>query len=128
MAEILIVDDSPTVGSTVQWILHNQGHSVQVVRDGLAALSALAGCIPDLILLDIRLPHVDGVKLCEMIRNHSRLAHVPIVMLSGLSNEESIQGAYAAGANDYMVKPINDAVLLGVINEQLGARSAHLSE
>jgi len=119
MALILVVDDSPTVGSTVQWILHNQGHRVQVVRDGLAALSALSLKVPDLILLDIRLPNIDGVKLCGMIRSNSRLAKVPIVMLSGFSGEDSIQRAFEAGANDYMVKPVHDDTLLRIVNEQL---------
>lgn len=119
MAFILVVDDSPTVGSTVQWILHSKGYRVQVVHDGLAALNALSLEVPDLILLDIQLPSIDGVKLCGMIRTNSRLAKVPIVMLSGFSSEDSIQRAYKAGANDYMIKPVNDEILLRVVNQQL---------
>jgi DNA-binding response OmpR family regulator len=119
VASILVVDDSPTVGSTVQWILHSEGYHVQVVRDGLAALNALSIEIPDLILLDIQLPMIDGVKLCKMLRTNSRLAEVSIVMLSSFSDEGSIQRAYAAGANDYVVKPVNDEILLRIVNKQL---------
>lgn len=119
MATILVVDDSPTVASTVQWILHSQGYRVQIVRDGLAALNALSLEVPDLILLDIQLPLIDGIKLCRMLRANKRLAEIPIVMLSGFSDENSIRRAYEAGANNYIVKPVKDEIVLRIVNQQL---------
>lgn len=119
MAKILVVDDSPTVSSTLEWILCNQRHRVSIARDGLTALNALRSFKPDLVLLDIRLPHVDGIQLCKLIRADARYAALPIIMLSGLSNPTDIQRALDAGANDYIVKPINDDDLLGAIDRQL---------
>ena len=119
MAKILVIDDSPTISSTLQWLLCNQAHHVSVARDGLSALNALRSFKPDLVLLDIRLPHVDGIQLCRLIRADSRYAGLPVIMLSGLSNQADIERAFDAGANDYIVKPINDETLLAVIDRYL---------
>ncbi len=119
MTSILVVDDSPTVGSTVEWILRDHGYSVCVARDGLAALNALRTFNPDLLLLDIRLPNVNGVQLCKMLRSNIRYAELPIIMLSGLSDQGIIQQAFEAGADDYLVKPIDDQKLIHAVSKQL---------
>jgi DNA-binding response OmpR family regulator len=119
MAKILVIDDSPTVSSTLEWMLCNQCHRVSVARDGLTALNALRSFKPDLVLLDIRLPHIDGIQLCTMIRADSRYRNLPVIMLSGLSSQADIQRAFDAGANDYVVKPVNDDTLLMVIDQYL---------
>ena len=111
----------------MQWILHSQGYRVHIVRDGLAALNALSLEVPDLILLDIQLPLIDGVKLCKMLRANRRLAEIPIVMLSGFSDENSIRRAYEAGANDYIVKPVKDEIVLRIVGQQL-AQSTTVNE
>ncbi len=87
--------------------------------DGLSALGTIHIFKPDLLLLDIKLPHVDGIKLCEMLRNHTAYASLPIVMLSGLSSQVDIDRALAAGANGYIVKPVNDKTLLAIIQQEL---------
>lgn len=119
MTSILVVDDSPTIRTTVEWLLSNSGYNVRIAHDGLSALNALREFDPDLVLLDIRLPHVDGYQLCKLIRRNPRYAMVPIVMLSGLSSRSHIQCALDAGADDYVVKPIQDEVLLNTIQQQL---------
>jgi DNA-binding response OmpR family regulator len=118
-ANILVVDDSPTVGNTVGWILSDRGYSVKVASDGLSALNALQTYKPDLILLDIKLPHVDGIELCKMIRERAVYSAVPIVMLSGLSAQTAIERAQQAGANNYIVKPVNDERLIAIIQQEL---------
>jgi DNA-binding response OmpR family regulator len=119
IASILVIDDSPTVGSTVGWILNDYGYKIKVVSDGLSALNALHVLKPDLILLDIKLPHVDGIELCKMIRQKMAYSSVPIVMLSGLSSESDIERARQAGANNYIVKPVDDKKLLGIVQQEL---------
>ncbi|MBN1311203.1 MAG: response regulator [Anaerolineae bacterium] len=116
---ILVVDDSPTVGSTVGWILSDCGYSVKVAVDGLSALNALQTYKPDLILLDIKLPHVDGIELCKMIRERTVYSSTPIVMLSGLSAQTAIERAQQAGANNYIVKPVSDEKLIAIIQQEL---------
>ncbi len=117
-ARILVVDDSPTIGTTVAWALGDSNYAVEIVQDGLSVLNVMRSFKPDLVLLDIKLPHVDGFQLCEMLR--TRLAYeAPIVMLSGLSSEKDIQRALDAGADDYLVKPVSDDKLLKTIARQL---------
>ena len=122
MPAILVVDDSPTVASTVEWVLRNNGYKVRVERDGLSTFHALRNFNPDLILLDVRLPHVDGIQICNVIRKMPKYLDLPIVMISGLSDQNSIERAMAAGANDYIVKPIEDSTLLEVIHHHLSRR------
>jgi DNA-binding response OmpR family regulator len=117
--KILVVDDSPTVGSTVEWALTHHGYRVQVARDALEALAALPDFAPDLIILDIRMPHLDGIQLCEMIRGKAEYDGVPIIMLSGLSGDDSIERAIDAGCDDYITKPVNDEKLLSVVEVHL---------
>ena len=97
-AKILVVDDSPTINSTVEWLLSTHGYTVEIARDSLAAMAAIHTFIPDLILPDVRMPHMDGIDLCKTIRSKARYATLPIIMLSGLSDETSIQRALEAGA------------------------------
>lgn len=96
-----------------------QRHKVSVARDGLSALNTLRTCNPDLVLLDILLPHVDGIQLCSLIRADPRYTDLPIIMLSGVSNEADIERAFQAGANDYAIKPVNDDVLMNLIQQHL---------
>jgi DNA-binding response OmpR family regulator len=119
VAKILVVDDSTTVGITVEWALRDRGHTIQVVSDGLSALNALKAFDPDLVLLDIRLPRVNGFELCALIRKHPCYESLPIIMLSGLSNTADIQCALNAGADDYLVKPIDDGALATVVERHL---------
>lgn len=118
-AKILVIDDSPTVSSTVGWLLSHHGYNVRVARDALEALSVLASFEPDLIVLDIRMPNVDGIQLCQMFREDDRYASIPIVALSALSTALDIQRALDAGCNDYIVKPLQDDKLIAVIEDQL---------
>ena len=118
-SRILIVDDSPTIGITTAWILTDHGYQVEVARDGLSALSALRTFSPDLVLLDIRLPHLDGYRLCEILRGKAEYQKMPIIMVSGLSSADSVQRALDAGANQFLAKPVRDERLLAAIKEQL---------
>jgi DNA-binding response OmpR family regulator len=97
---------------------------VFTARDGLTALNALYAHRPDLILLDIRMPHIDGIELCLMIRSSASYARLPIVMLSGLSHVRDIQRALDAGANEYLVKPVDDKTLIAVIDRHLSPQPA----
>jgi DNA-binding response OmpR family regulator len=119
VAKILVVDDSTTIGITVEWVLRDRGHTILVVSDGLSALNALKAFDPDLVLLDIRLPRVNGFQLCALIREYPCYEALPIIMLSGLSNTADIQCALNAGADDYLVKPIDDSVLVTAVERHL---------
>ena len=119
MAVILVVEDSLTISALVQGLLCKHGYAVRVASDGLVALSALKVYRPDMVLLDIRLPHVDGYQLCRFIRRQLRYAHLPIVMLSGLSDPVDMQRALEAGANAYLTKPVDEKTLIATIEMHL---------
>jgi CheY-like chemotaxis protein len=92
---------------------------VFVAYDGLAALSMLHRVEPDLILLDVRLPRMNGYQICQFIRNKPEYDGLPVVMLSGMTKDDDIQRALDAGANDYVTKPVDDTKLLSVIQRHL---------
>ena len=119
MAKILIVEDSPTVVSAVEWLLQRNGHRVYTARDGLAALTSVRAFMPDLMLLDIMLPHLDGFELCAMIRQNPAYQTMPIVMMTALKDKADIQRAYDVGADGYVTKPFGEEDLLDAVKQHL---------
>ncbi len=117
MTEILVVEDSPTIVSTVEQFLQMQGYGVHVARDGLSALAAVRALSPKLVLLDIMLPKVDGFEVCTVIRNNPTYDRMPIIMMSALTNPEDVERAYTVGADDYIKKPFTEDDLIGIVSE-----------
>lgn len=109
---ILVVDDSPTVRRLVSQTLERNGFAVSTAADGLQALAHLQETVPDVVFLDVVMPHLDGLKLCGLIRRNERLAKVPVVMLSARDGAvDRLKGA-AAGASDYLGKPFLPDLLI----------------
>jgi DNA-binding response OmpR family regulator len=119
MARILVVEDSPTIVSTVEWILRQNGHQVYIARDGLTALASVRAFVPDLVLLDILLPHTNGFEVCTLMRKNPVYNAVRVVMMTCLKDEADIQRAYKVGANGYITKPFQEASLLDTVNQYL---------
>ncbi|MBN1121062.1 MAG: response regulator [Anaerolineae bacterium] len=117
MTEILVVEDSPTIISTVEQFLQMQGYGVHVARDGLSALAAVRALAPKLVLLDIMLPKVDGFEVLNVIRNNPNYDQMPIIMMSALTNPEDVERAYSVGADDYIKKPFTETDLLDVVKQ-----------
>src|SRR5215210_7848640 len=101
---VLVVDDEPHIGLLVRETLAGVGMVVRAVTDGRQALHLLDELAPDLILLDIGLPDIDGFSLCGRIREHS---HAPIIMLSARHHDDDVIRGFKAGADDYVVKPFS---------------------
>lgn len=97
------------------------GYKVYVARDGMSALASARAFLPDLILLDILLPHVDGFQVCETLRHNPTYENLPIVMMTALKTEADKERAYTAGANDYVTKPFTEERLLATIRHHLDA-------
>lgn len=108
---ILIVDDDATGRIMARASLETNGFSVAEAEDGMEALSAFENLQPDIILLDVVMPKMDGFETCRALRQSPRGAHVPIIMITGLNDIESINHAYDAGATDFITKPINLTLL-----------------
>ncbi|MBI4748482.1 MAG: Hpt domain-containing protein [Acidobacteria bacterium] len=114
---VLIVDDSVSVRRVLSNFVRNQGWTPTEARDGLEALELLqSGTInPDVVLLDIEMPRMDGYELTATVRSNNALKHIPIVMLTSRAGEKHRRKAMDVGATDYLVKPYQEEVLLGVM-------------
>src|SRR5438105_7578859 len=108
MARVLVVEDSLTVISSVEALLRQHGHTVYSARDGLIALSALRAFVPEIVLLDILLPHMDGIELCGLIKRQPAYQSVKVVMITSIRDQETVKRAFEAGANHYLSKPFTD--------------------
>ena len=121
---VLVADDDAIVRALAGATLENAGFAVQTVESGNAAVAACARCLPDLALLDVEMPQGNGYEACAAIRALPGGLNVPIVMVTGLDDPLSINHAYDAGATDFVVKPINWALLVHRIRYVLrGART-----
>lgn len=108
---ILIVDDGATIRLLVRQALEQAGFIVEEAHNGKVALELLVRTHPDLVLLDVIMPEMDGFQTCAALRRTPQGEHLPIVMLTGLEDEASIDRAYEAGATDFITKPINGVLL-----------------
>ncbi len=111
----LVVDDSITVRRVTQRLLERNGMRVMTARDGMDAVSVLQENIPDVILLDIEMPRMDGYEVASHVRNDPRLKEIPIVMITSRVGEKHRARAIELGVNDYLGKPYQEAQLLDAI-------------
>lgn len=109
---VLIVDDEITQRLLVREALEQAGFDVEEASDGKAALTAFHRLLPDLVLLDVMMPEMDGYQVCEALRKLPGGSHISILMMTGLEDIDSINRAYEVGATDFITKPIN-YILLG---------------
>lgn len=104
---ILIVDDEEVIREIFQGLLLAQGYNLAFASDGLEALAKATELSPDLILLDVMMPEMDGFEVCRRIRASATLAEVPIIMITALDDQESRLNGIRAGADDFVTKPFN---------------------
>ncbi len=108
---ILVVDDDPATRMLARAALEQQGCRVEEAENGTDGISVLASVKPDLILLDVMMPGVDGFSVCEQVRKLPGRERIPVCMMTGLEDTDSIHRAYQAGATDFITKPINWLIL-----------------
>ena len=120
---VLAVDDSQTVRRLISVSLERKGYRVVTAEDGMQALARLAEHTPNLVLLDITMPKMDGYEVCKVIKRNSMLKHVPVLMLSGKDGMFDKLKGRIAGATDYIAKPFDIAMLLHALDRHLGTRA-----
>ena len=116
---ILVVDDSVTVRKVTSRFLERQGFNVVLAKDGIDALEILQEMTPDLMLLDIEMPRMDGFEVATQVRHNGRLQHLPIIMITSRTGEKHRERAFEIGVNDYMGKPFQENQLLDKIQSLL---------
>ena len=123
-ARILVVDDEEDILELLSYNLSRNGFEVETVASGEAALAAVARRKPDLMVLDLMLPGVDGLEVCRQIRRHEATSDLPVLMLSARGDEADIVAGLELGADDYVAKPFSPRVLTARIKAVLRRRSA----
>ena len=107
MKKILIVDDEPNIVMTLEYTFKKSNYEVFIARDGQEALDILKSNFPDVIILDIMMPMVDGFATLEQIRKDDNLQHTKVMFLSAKNKESDIEKGLALGADAYMTKPFS---------------------
>ena len=119
MPTVLIVDDEPAILELVRFTLEDDQVRVLEASDGLAALDIARAERPALILLDVRMPHLDGVEVCRRLRAEAALGSTRIVMLTAADQEADRARGLAAGADEYLSKPFSPLALLALVRSIL---------
>jgi len=117
---ILVVDDEPMARDLVRLMLQRAGFDVFEAVDGYDALAKVKERLPDLIILDVMMPGLDGFAVCRAIREDKAAANVPVIMLSARTHPDSVQEGLDAGANRYLSKLISRNDLIQNVREALG--------
>jgi len=117
--EILIVDDEPNVVVPIQFLMEQQGYKVMIAGRGENALDLIYQYKPDLVLLDIMLPGIDGYEVCEIVRLNPKYRKVKIIFLTAKGREVEIAKGLALGADAYITKPYSNAELVAAVKELL---------
>ena len=117
--KILIVEDEKDFANALKLRFENEGYSVDMAFDGKEAFDKVNNSAPDLIILDLMLPKVDGFKLCRMIKFDEKYKHIPIIMLTARTQESDQSLGREVGADVYFVKPLKDKELLNKVHEFL---------
>jgi DNA-binding response OmpR family regulator len=120
MTQVLVVDDEVGALTLIGIMLERGGFEVSKAEDAYAALNKLETTTPDLIVLDVMMPGMNGIELCRRIREREETATTPIVILSARGDPASVEAGQAAGANDYLQKPILHHDLLTKVRNILG--------
>src|SRR6188508_1927571 len=116
MARVLVVDDEATLVDTIRYNLRREGFDVQVASDGNEALKLARATTPDLVVLDLMLPGIDGLEVCRQLRRDST---VPILMLTAKDDEIDKIVGLEVGADDYMTKPFSMRELMARVRAML---------
>ena len=118
---VLIVDDDQMMRLLSRQAMMTSGFEVSEVEDGLQALASIKQRKPDLVLLDVTMPNLDGFAVCRELRKDDDTQRIPVIMLTGLDDVQSISSAYEAGATDFIIKPINWHILIQRVQQVLRA-------
>lgn len=114
---ILLVDDEPQTRDLLRLMLKRDGYDVFEAEDGFDALKKVKALIPDMVLLDVMMPDIDGIAVCQKIRADQATSKIPVVMLSARTHMEAVKKGIIAGATRYLTKPIGRKELLQHVSE-----------
>ena len=124
-ARILVADDTPANVRMLETRLSRDGYEVLVARDGDEALAIAHQAQPDLILLDIMMPKMDGIEVCRRLKGDASFPFTPVIMVTALADTKDIVAGFEAGGDDYLTKPIDAQALAARVKSMLRIKSLH---
>ncbi|MFW6267132.1 MAG: response regulator transcription factor [Halanaerobium sp.] len=119
MSKILVVDDEKNIRLVVGKSLEKAGFDVYYAVDGIQAVEKANDLNPDLVLLDLRLPKMNGFLVLEALKSDTSTEDIPVIILSALSEEDDVQKVISLGAEDFLVKPISQSDLLAAVEAKI---------
>ncbi|MDY0781564.1 response regulator [Tenacibaculum sp. IB213877] len=119
MKKILIVDDEPNIVMTLEYTFKKNNYEVYIARDGSEALYILEDVVPDLVLLDIMMPNVDGYQTLKFIKEKSELKDIKVVFLTAKNKASDVDKGLKLGADKYLIKPFSIKKIVSEVNELL---------
>ncbi|HEY9645017.1 MAG TPA: hybrid sensor histidine kinase/response regulator [Chroococcidiopsis sp.] len=122
---ILVVDDQPYNFDVIESLLHNQGYQLHYAASGKEAIDTLKIFQPDLILLDVAMPDMDGIEVCQQIKTMPEWQHVPIIMVTALNTKVDLAHCLEAGADDFISKPVSGLELRARTQSMLRIKQQH---
>ena len=117
MKKIIIVDDEPNIVMTLEYAFKKQDFEVYIARDGSEAIEILETVVPDVIMLDIMMPKVDGYQTLQIIKENEKLEHTKVVFLTAKNKASDIEKGLKLGADKYLTKPFSVKKIVSEINE-----------
>ena len=121
--KILIVDDEPNIVVPIQFLMEQNGFTVAVAYNGKDAMDSVAAFGPDLIILDLMLPGMDGFEVCQRIREKRDWSHIKIIIVTAMGREANMTKGMALGADAYIIKPFSNADMVFKVKSLLADRS-----
>ena len=118
--KILLVDDAETILMMERMILNKAGYELITAKDGQEAVTKAMAERPDLILMDVVMPRMNGFEACKQLRGNDTTKAIPIIMVTTRGEAESVESGFASGCNDYVTKPINGLEVLSKVKSALG--------
>lgn len=118
--KVLIADDEPNIVISLEYLLQREGYETLIARDGREALEMIERHGPDLVLLDVMMPHKTGFEVCQAVRASESRAETRILMLTARGRDTDVAKGLALGANAYMTKPFSTRELVDKVREMLG--------
>lgn len=123
---ILVADDEPAIRTMLEVILSADGHEIIAVQDGKTALEYLQSHTPDAMLLDVKMPYMTGFEICSRVKRIKRLKSTPVMLLTGLDDDQTRDQARMVGADDLIHKPVSGKLLRGRVMQLIEARQTSL--
>jgi len=120
LKKILVVDDDPYILMSLEFLMKKNGYDVMVARNGTEALEIVEKQVPDVVLLDIMMPDVDGYEICRHIKTSKKLKDAKVVFMSAKTKEADIKKGYDLGASLYITKPFSTREMIKQIKELMG--------